>query len=281
MITVYLFPGQGSQSVGMGEGLFEKYPELVEKADDILGFSLKSLCLEDPDGTLNLTQYTQPALFAVSALEYLSLAEAAEEKPDYIAGHSLGEYSALFAAGAFDFETGIQLVKKRGALMGQAKGGGMAAVIGLDSKKVDEILQGSGIDTVQTANYNSPQQIILSGPVDDLDAVAGKFKDGGAKRFIPLKVSAAFHSRYMEDAGKAFGEFLKGLSLGDPEVPVISNVTAMPYQSGEIAKNLESQITSPVRWQESVEFLLSQGECEFKEIGPGSVLTKLLQQVRQ
>ncbi len=280
MVTVYLFPGQGSQSVGMGDGLFAQYADLVAKADAVLGYSLERLCLEDPDDNLNETQFTQPALFAVSALEYLKLMDEGGIRPDYLAGHSLGEYSALFAAGAFDFETGIRLVKKRGELMGEARGGGMAAVIGIDSNRVQEILDDTGVETVRAANFNSPQQTILSGRVEDLEAIADAFKEGGARRYIPLKVSAAFHSQYMEPAAEAFGEFLSGVSLKDPDIPVISNVTARPYGSGEIAENLQKQITSAVRWQESVEYLLERGECEFREIGPGKVLTKLVQQIQ-
>ena len=281
MITAYLFPGQGSQTVGMGEELFEKYPDLVSTADSILGYSLKALCLEDPDKTLGLTQFTQPALYAVSALEYLKITGESGKKPDFLAGHSLGEYAALFAAGAFDFETGLRLVQKRGELMGEASGGGMAAVIGLDSKRVQEILKSTGVDTVEVANYNSPAQTILSGLVDDLDKIADTFKDAGARRFLPLNVSAAFHSRYMGEAQKAFASFLQQVSFKNLEIPVISNVTALPYKNEEIRDNLEKQLTSSVRWQESVEYLLAQGECEFREIGPGNVLTKLVQQIQK
>ncbi|MBN1686307.1 MAG: ACP S-malonyltransferase [Spirochaetales bacterium] len=281
MITVYVFPGQGSQSVGMGKASFDDYPDLVAKADAILGYSLKTLCLEDPEGNLNLTQYTQPALFAVTALEYLKLQGESAKKPDYLAGHSLGEYAALFAASAFDFETGIRLVQKRGELMGKARGGGMVAVIGLDRERVHAILKDTGMDTVEVANYNSPGQTILSGPVDDLNAIAGAFEEGGARRYLPLKVSAAFHSRYMAEAGRAFSEFLQGINFENPKIPVISNVTAGPYKEREIRENLVNQLTSSVRWQESIEYLLAQGECEFKEIGPGTVLTKLIEQIRQ
>ena len=280
MNTIYLFPGQGSQSVGMGEGLFDEFADLIEKADSILGYSLKTLCTEDPEGKLNLTQYTQPALFAVNSLTYLKKLEETGAKPDFLAGHSLGEYSALFAGGAFDFETGVRLVLKRGELMGQAKGGGMAAVIGLGPDKVGEILTSTAIGTVDVANFNSPGQIILSGPVDDLEMIKNAFTRGGARRYSPLKGSAAFHSRYMEDARKAFAEFLKTVAFNDLEIPVISNVTAAPYGTASHRDNLEKQITSSVRWQESIEYLLAQGECVFEEIGPGRVLTKLVQQIR-
>ena len=265
----------------MGGELFEEYKDLVAKADSILGYSLRSLCLEDPDEQLNLTQYTQPALFAVTALDYMKKTGNSGTKPDFLAGHSLGEYTALFAGGAFDFETGIRIVQKRGELMGKAKGGGMAAVIGLGAERVREILAGTNVDTIDVANFNSPKQIILSGQVSDLDAVADAFKEGGARRYIPLKVSAAFHSRYMEEAGDSFSQFLREVDFKDLEIPVISNVTAKPYKNAEIRNNLAKQMTSSVRWQESVEYLLAQGECGFEEVGPGNVLTKLVEQIQE
>ena len=281
MNTVYVFPGQGSQSVGMGEELFDEFADLIAKADAILGYSLKTLCLQDPEEKLNLTQYTQPALFTINSLTYLKKTSDGGSKPNFLAGHSLGEYTALFAGGAFDFETGLRLVQKRGELMGQAKGGGMAAVIGLGPEKVRELLEASSIDTIDVANYNSPGQIILSGPVDDLEQIKDAFTEGGARRFIPLKVSAAFHSRYMADAGKAFVDFLETLTFDELTTPVISNVTARPYEGASLKENLGKQITSSVRWQESIEYLLAQGECEFEEIGPGTVLTKLVQQIQK
>lgn len=279
MSTAYIFPGQGSQSVGMGSELFDDFSELVSLADTILGYSLKTLCLEDPDGKLNLTQFTQPALFTVNSLTYLKKIRETNGKPDFLAGHSLGEYTALFAGGAFDFETGVKLVQKRGELMGQAKGGGMAAVIGLGPDQVKDALASSGAGTVDVANYNSPKQIILSGKVDDLEKIKQSFLDSGARRFLPLKVSAAFHSRYMDEAGREFSRFLSSVDFGVLEIPVISNVTARPYESNNIRENLGKQITSSVRWQESIEYLAEQGGLEFVEIGPGNVLTKLVQQI--
>ena len=279
MSITFVFPGQGSQSVGMGETLFAEFADLTKRADEILGYSIKKLCVEDPDGNLNLTQYTQPALFAVNCLTYLQKMAETGQKPDFAAGHSLGEYTALFAAGAFDFETGLRLVQKRGELMGRAKGGGMAAVIGLSAEKVREILEGSGIDTIDVANYNSPKQTILSGPKEDLESAKSAFEEGGARRYLPLKVSAAFHSRYMSEAGSEFSEFLSQITFSELEIPVISNVTATPHEGATIGKNLSLQITSSVRWQESVEYLAKQGCEDFIEIGPGNVLTKLIQQI--
>lgn len=279
MSIVYLFPGQGSQTLGMGREVFDSYDEYIQKADDILGYSLKTLCLEDPDSRLNLTQYTQPALFIINSLLYLQKTEETQKEPDFAAGHSLGEYTALFAAGAFDFETGVRLVQKRGELMAEAAGGGMAAVIGLGADAVRDVLGSSGIDTIDVANFNSPSQIIVSGPKEDLENVQPNFEQAGARRYIPLKVSAAFHSRYMSDAGTKFSTFLDSISFKDPSIPVISNITALPYEKGQISRNLAQQMTSSVRWQETIEYLLKQPSPEFTEIGPGTVLTKLTQQI--
>jgi malonyl CoA-acyl carrier protein transacylase len=279
MSIVYIFPGQGSQTFGMGKEVFDSHDEYIQKADDILGYSVKTLCLEDPDSRLNHTQYTQPALFIVNSLLYLQKTEETEKKPDFVAGHSLGEYTALFAAGAFDFETGVRLVQKRGELMAEATGGGMAAVIGLGADAVRDVLGSSGIDTIDVANFNSPSQIIVSGPKEDLEKVQPNFEQAGARRYIPLKVSAAFHSRYMSDAGTKFSAFLDSISFEDPSIPVISNVTALPYEKGQISRNLAQQMTSSVRWQETIEYLLKQPSPEFTEIGPGNVLTKLTQQI--
>jgi trans-AT polyketide synthase/acyltransferase/oxidoreductase domain-containing protein len=173
-------------------------------------------------------------------------------------------------------------VQKRGELMGKAKGGGMAAVIGFDADQVKKTLADTGVDTIDVANYNSPGQIILSGPVEDLDKIADPFEEAGARRVIVLKVSAAFHSRYMAEAGKEFGKFLETIEFGELEIPVIANVTAQPYEQGDIRKNLTAQITSSVRWQESVEYILDHDEApEFEELGPGTVLTKLIQQIEK
>ena len=263
----------------MGEALFGAFPDLVSQADEILGYSIEQLCLEDPDSRINLTQFTQPALYTVEALEYEQRKDSGET-PDAVAGHSLGEYAALFAAGAFDFTTGLELVKKRGELMGEAKGGGMAAVIGLTGDAVKEALAGTGIDTIDVANFNAPGQVIISGPTDDLGSIGDAFKEAGARRVIPLKVSAAFHSRYMADAQARFEEFLATIEFAEPKIPVIANVTALPYEPGSIRDNLTRQITSSVRWQESIEHILDNFDTSvFQELGPGGVLTKMISQI--
>lgn len=170
MTSVYVFPGQGSQRRGMGQGLFDRFPALVAQADDLLGRSLRTLCEEDPDGLLGRTEYTQPALFAVSALQYLDRVDGGRERPAVLAGHSLGEYGALFAAGAFDFATGLGLVRERGALMSRAPRGAMAAVVGLEQERVREILAGLPHRTIDVANLNSRRQCVLSGVHDDIHA---------------------------------------------------------------------------------------------------------------
>lgn len=279
MTKIYVFPGQGSQSPGMGGELFDQFPELVKQADEVLGCSVKSLCLEDPEKKLNQTDYTQPALYIVNALTYLNKTENADHRPDFVAGHSLGEYNALFAANVFDFITGLKLVQKRGQIMVKATGGGMAAVIGMQPGKIEQVLKDASFDTIDIANYNSPKQTVISGQKEDIDAVKSVFEDAGVRMFIPLKVSGAFHSRYMQDAQNEFADFLKNFEFLPVQVPVISNYTAAPYQNNETMNNMVRQISSPVRWVESIQYLKKQPEPEFEEIGPGNVLTKLIAQI--
>ena len=223
--------------MGMGEGLFERFPEQVAIADAELGYSIEELCLRDPNQQLNQTQYTQPALFVVSALTYLARLADTGEQPDAVAGHSLGEYTALFAAGVFDFATGIKLVKQRAHLMSQASGGAMAAVIGLSVGQIRAALENAGVTSIDVANYNSLAQTVISGPEADIVASQAVFEGAGAKMFVRLPVSAAFHSRYMAEAEKEFARFLEGFEFAEPKVPVYSNVTAAPHQRSEDRKS--------------------------------------------
>jgi trans-AT polyketide synthase/acyltransferase/oxidoreductase domain-containing protein len=279
MIT-YVFPGQGSQFRGMGGTLFDEFPEFTSEADEILGYSIKELCLKDPRRQMSYTQYTQPALYTVNVLSYLKKVKETGRKPDYVAGHSLGEYSALFAAGVLDFKTGLKLVKKRGELMGPATGGGMAAVLGLKEKRVEEILRENGLDTIEIANYNTPTQIVVSGLKGDVERASSLFEMEDVM-YIPLNVSGAFHSRYMEDAKEKFEVYLKQFTFSEITIPVISNVFARPYREGEVQNNLAVQMTHSVKWTESIRYLMGLGEMEFIEIGPGDVLTKLVQKIRE
>jgi malonyl CoA-acyl carrier protein transacylase len=282
-----VFPGQGSEKKGMGQGLFDEVPEFASiesRVDELLGYSLRKMCLEDSENQLSQTQYTQPCLYAVNALHYYKAA-ANGLKLDYVAGHSLGEYDALLAAGVFDFLTGLKLVKKRGELMSQAKGGGMAAVIGLAAEKIVQVVKDEGLASIDVANYNSPTQTVISGPTDDIKLAIPKFEQAGARMVIPLKASAAFHSRYVADAAKAFGDFLAPMKFEAPKIPVVANATAELYPSenaSEAVKNrLVKQIASSVLWTQSIRYLIGKGVTEFKETGPGNVLTKLIQQIQK
>jgi len=280
-MKAFVFPGQGSQKKGMGGSLFDEFQEITSKADEICGYSVKELCIEDPHERLGQTDYTQPALYVVNALMWMKKTAENQELPDFLAGHSLGEYNALYAAGAFDFETGLKLVKERGRLMSLAQGGGMAAVVGLDEKKIADILQENNFETISLANRNSPGQVVIAGLAADIEKAEPVFQKAGAKTFIRLKVSAAFHSPYMADAAKEFTDFLEQFSFCDLHIPVISNVTARPYPNEDSKKLLIAQMTSPVQWTDSIRYLMGKGVTEFEEIGPGNVLTGLIRRIKK
>jgi trans-AT polyketide synthase/acyltransferase/oxidoreductase domain-containing protein len=211
-MLAFLFPGQGSQSRGMGSTLLDEFPEMIKQADEILGYSIRRVCLDDPDQCLSQTRYTQPAIFTVNALSYLKKQQALDLQPDFVAGHSLGEYNALLAAGVYDFQTGLRLVKKRSELMSEAVGGGMAAVIGLKIDAVEKILQQHGLAELSIANYNSYLQIVISGTKADISRAEGVFKAQAGVNFILLNVSGAFHSKQMLSAEQQFSEFLERFS---------------------------------------------------------------------
>ncbi|MGY0063717.1 ACP S-malonyltransferase [Streptomyces sp. LZ34] len=280
-MVAYLFPGQGSQKLGMGAELFEDAKELTDIADEILGYSIRSLCLEDPDKRLDLTQCTQPALYVVNALSYYRLLKEGEPRPDYVAGHSLGEYNALLAAQAFDFATGLKMVKKRGELMGRAVGGGMAAVLGLGEKEVRDVLRDHGFDAIDVANLNSPSQTVISGLRADIERAKDAFQAAKARTYSILQVSGAFHSRYMSAAQQEFAAYVDELEIRPPAIPVIANSTARPYRPDRVAETLVAQIASAVRWSESIRYLLGNDEDEFLQVGPGRVLTSLIRSIRR
>lgn len=280
VMKTYIFPGQGSQKVGMGGDLFDQFAELTAQADDILGYSIKELCLEDPRGELGKTQFTQPALYVVNALSYYQKIKETGEKPDFVAGHSLGEFNALLASECFSFESGLKLVKKRGELMSEASGGGMAAVVNATQQEIESILAQNNLNNIDLANYNTASQIVISGQKDEIEQ-AEPFFDQGKMQYHLLKTSGAFHSRFMEPSKKKFEAYLRRFKLSDLTIPVISNVTAKPYQQDLVIEGLSGQIASAVRWSESIHYLMATAEeagdtMTFEEMGHGNVLTKLV-----
>ena len=282
MSIACLFPGQGSQSKGMGRDLFDRFADWSHEADAVLGYSVRDLCLEDADRRLGQTQFTQPALFVVNAMTWRARRESDRPAPAFVAGHSLGEYNALLAADVFDFATGVRLVQERGRLMGEVRGAGMAAVIGLDPDRIREVLGASDAGrALDVANFNSFDQTVIAGPKPALADIKSALEGAGARTVIPLNVSAPFHSRYMQPVQEAFDRFLAPLTFRPPVIPVVSNLTATPYAADSIRPTLAGQIASSVRWLDSMLYLLQQGVTEFEETGPGSVLTKLVAQIKK
>ncbi len=277
---IFVFPGQGSQKRGMGAELFPLFKEMTALADAELGYSVEELCVRDTANRLNQTQFTQPALFTVNAFTFLNRITETGELPDFVAGHSLGEYNALFAAGVFDFRTGLKLVQKRGELMSRARGGAMAAVVGLTAEQIDGTLNAAGLTALDKANFNAPNQIVISGPEQEVIASQQPLERAGAQLWKRLTVSAAFHSRYMAPAAQEFGQFLSSFRFASPKIPVIANVTARPYELNSVHGNLARQMTGSVRWTESMAWLLEQPAAEFFEVGPGNVLTGLIRRIQ-
>ncbi|PJN02053.1 [acyl-carrier-protein] S-malonyltransferase [Streptomyces sp. CB01201] len=273
-MRAWVFGGQGTQRKGMGEDLFARFPEHTATADRVLGESVAELCLRDPEGRLGRTRWTQPALFVVNALAQFAAREEGPA-PDVLAGHSLGEYNALVAADCFDFETGLRLVKRRGELMAQADGGGMLAVLGLTIARVEALLRSTGVTDVDLANYNTATQVIVSGSAASIATVRTAVRAREGARCIPLATSGAFHSRHMAAAATEFAAFLAGMEFREPRIPVIANATARPYPPSGVARLLVDQITSRVRWHETMLHLIEQGVGELREFGPQHVLTPM------
>lgn len=273
-MKAFIFPGQGSQKIGMGGELFDEFDFYTRAADEILGYSIKALCLEDPQRQLNNTLYTQPALFVVNTLSYLKAIQEDPTPAAYLAGHSLGEYNALLVGGAFGFADGLRIVHKRAQLMSTATGGGMAAVINCPFDTLRRCLDDSGLSGIDIANYNSDSQIVIAGPLDEL-AQAYQAFDRDAIVYVPLKVSAAFHSRQMVPLKEAFAEFLQGIRFSPLKVPVLSNIDAGLYTDDSLVARLSAQLCSSVMWKDSVLRMRAGGVTRFKESGPGEVLTNL------
>ncbi len=285
--VAYVFPGQGAQQVGMGRDLYDNFESakaIFDQADEALGFPLSRLCFEGPEEELRQTINTQPAIVTVS-FACLKAAQAVAgsngmPSPAFVAGHSLGEYTALAAAGVLDFTDTVRLTRERGRLMHEAglkKAGGMAAIIGLDEKAVAEICDETDFTI---ANINCPGQIVISGAKENLAKAVELAQAKGARRAIPLQVSGAFHSSLMEPAPSALAEVIAKLPFSEPQVPIIANTTGEPITTAEMIRaELPRQIRNCVQWQRSIEYMINNGVTSFIEIGPGRVLTGLIKRI--
>lgn len=285
-MKAFVFPGQGSQFVGMGKELYDANPlakELFDKADEILGFKITDIMFAGTDDQLKETKVTQPAVFLHSVISALCLGD--DFKPAMVAGHSLGEFSALVAAGALSFEDGLKLVAARANAMQkacEANPGTMAAIIGLSDEQVEEICRAVSTDgnIVVAANYNCPGQLVISGNVDAVNAACEKMKEAGAKRALPLKVGGAFHSPLMKPAKDELQTAIEQTAIAAPKCPVYQNVDGKPHtDAAEIKANLIAQLTSPVRWTASVQAMAADGADDFTECGPGKALQGMIARI--
>ena len=285
MKKAYVFPGQGAQFVGMGKDLYETSPlakEMFEKANEILGFRITDLMFNGTDEDLRQTKVTQPAIFLHSVILAKTLGD--DFRPDMTAGHSLGEFSALVAAGALSFEDGLRLVYARALAMQKAceqNPSTMAAILGLPDETVEEITAAID-DVVVPANYNSPGQIVISGSMTGIEKACEKLKEAGAKRALPLKVGGAFHSPLMEPARAELSDAIRATKITTPACPVYQNVSTVGETNPETIKaNLVAQLTAPVKWTQSVRNMIADGAAEFTELGPGSVLQGLILKINK
>jgi [acyl-carrier-protein] S-malonyltransferase len=307
--VAFLFPGQGSQTVGMGADVFQASSaarRVFESADDALGLSLSSICFQGPDNVLRETINTQPAIVTVSLALLAALQEALTEHtsswsspllPSYTAGHSVGEYAALVVSGALRLQDAVRLVRERGRLMhheGTVCPGGMAAIIGMDAENLQEVCQEAtaqsiaalagaghpGLGQVSVANFNAPGQIVISGEQSALNLAMELAKSKGAKRVIPLAVSGAFHSPVMQPAAEGLASAIAGFDISDATIPIIGNIDATPLTDTQaIRGELAQQIAAPVQWMRTIEYLITAGVTIFLEIGPGQALTGMVKRI--
>ncbi|QCX82549.1 Polyketide biosynthesis malonyl CoA-acyl carrier protein transacylase PksC (plasmid) [Streptomyces sp. YIM 121038] len=278
MRTVYCFPGQGVQRVGMCADLFDRFPEIAAVASEVLGYSIRTLCVQGPPEKLADTRFTQPAVYVANALAWRS--RRRDRVPAGALGHSLGEYNALEAAGVFNFVTGLCLVRDRAAATATCTDGGMLAVVGPTTEQLQTLLQQASLNGVDIANLNSRRHQVLAGPEAELSAAARVLTAAGAKVVTRLAINGPFHSRYMRAAAQEFQDVLDGLTFAEPAFPVWSNCTARPHRAADTARLLVSHLTQAVRWQECVTAVLDEGAAEFVEVGESTVLTSMIRHIR-
>jgi [acyl-carrier-protein] S-malonyltransferase len=273
-----IFPGQGVQRRGMGAGLFEEFDDLTRLADDVMGFSIEKLCVDDPDDRLRDTRYAQPAVFVVNALQARRVAGDGPP-PAFYAGHSLGEFNALVEAGVIDLATGLLLVKRRAELMAEVTGGGMAAVTGLPRERVTQALRAAGLALVHVAGHNSDQQVTVAGDRAELSLAARALRSAGASRVVPVAVSGPFHTPLMARAARTFARVVREVPFADGHTPVMSSVSGERFDPARAEKLLSTQIVAPVEWVQVVRNLRAAGAGEFTEVN-GRTLTSFIEKIR-
>ena len=278
--VAYIFPGQGAQAVGMGQDLYNNYPaakKVFDTADEVLGKSITKMCFEGPEEALKETVNTQPSIVTMSIAALEAFNSKLNIKPNFTAGHSLGEYCAMYCSGVMNLKTTLEAIQQRANLMGQIKGGAMAAILNAPEGSIEKALkEASSVGYVDVANYNSPVQVVLTGDENAIKKAGEILMESGAKRVVPLAVSGAFHSKYLENAGKEFSDFVKDLDITSASIPVVTNVDAAATISAEDFKNkMTRQIYSSVHWTQTINNMIENGVDTFIEFGPGKVLAGL------